>query len=108
MLMKTLKLFLFISAALALTIWLTGAKEPPKKQIVVKHTVTEGQTMWGIACKLASKYGDKRDLSEINFYAKEASGKYKDKDGSRYYDSTIRPGEVLTYVLEVPEVPQKR
>ncbi len=72
------------------------------QKIMVKHTVRTGQTMYGIAMKLAWQYGDKRDIREIVYDAKVASHKYRDdKDGNRYFNSIIHPGEELIYVLEV-------
>lgn len=93
------KSLLIIAAALALFAFTESATDTHK--VVVHHTVTTGQTMQGIALKLAYEYGDKRDWREIVYHAQVASGKYRDIDGRRYYNSLIRPGEVLTYVLEV-------
>lgn len=88
-----------VAAALALFAFTEGAADTTKT--TVSHVVKSGETMYGIAEELAAEYGDRRDTREIVFQAKVASGKYRVVDGERYLDSTIRPGEVLTYVMEV-------
>ncbi len=80
---------------------LTMAAPDDTQKITVHHTVQSGQTMYGIAEELAAKYGDRRDLREIVYHAKVASGKFRTVNGEKMFDVTIQPGEVLTYPLEV-------
>lgn len=72
----------------------------PTKQVTVSYTVSTGETMYEIGKKLAEEYGDTRDIREINYQAKKASGKIE-KNGKVH--SEIYAGEKLTYVLEVKE-----
>lgn len=91
MLLKTLKVFLAISFLLALMIFLTGAKSVEYAIEHREHTVTSGQTLWGIATKYMSEQDKTRDVREFVYEIRQAN---KQLDGCM-----VRQGDVIVIPL---------
>lgn len=91
MLFKTLKVFLTISFLLALMIFLTGARGVEYAIEHREHTVTSGQTLWGIATKYMNEQDKTRDIREFVYDIRQAN---KQLDGC-----LVRQGDVIVIPL---------
>lgn len=91
MLVKTLKVFLTISSLLALLIFLTGCKSVEYAIEHREHTVTSGQTLWGIATKYMNEQDKIRDVREFVYEIRQAN---KQLDGC-----LVRQGDIIVIPL---------
>lgn len=92
MLKKTAKAFLTIAALLAAMIWLTGGKGVQYAIEQRTHTVSEGQTVWGIATKYMPEQEKTRDVRELVYEIGELNSLPK-------RNWNIQPGDVLIIPL---------
>lgn len=92
MLIKTTKAFLTIAALLAAMIWLTGGKGVQYAIEQRTHTVSAGQTVWGIATKYMPEQEKTRDVRELVYEIGKLNGLPE-----RSWN--IRPGDVLIIPL---------
>lgn len=92
MLIKTAKAFLTIVALLAATIWLTGGKGVQYAIEQRTHTVSSGQTVWGIATKYMPEQEKTRDVRELVYEIGELNSLPK-------RNWNIQPGDVLIIPL---------
>ena len=91
MMMKTVKVFLVVAALLAALIFLTGGRGVKYAAENRYHTVSAGQTIWGIAAKYLPHQDRTRDVRELVY----AIGKKNNLQGYAIY-----PGQVLLIPLE--------
>jgi nucleoid-associated protein YgaU len=89
---KTAKAFLTIAALLAAMIWLTGGKGVQYAIEQRTHTVSAGQTVWGIATKYFPRQNKYRDIR----YLVDDIGKANHLPERSW---NIRPGDVLIIPL---------
>lgn len=92
MLKKTAKAFLTIAALLAAMIWLTGGKGVQYAIEQRTHTVSSGQTVWGIATKYMPEQEKTRDVRELVYEIGELNSLPK-------RNWNIQPGDVLIIPL---------
>ena len=92
MLVKTAKVFITIVALLAATIWLTGGKGVQYAVERRQHTVSAGQTVWGIATKYMPEQNKTRDVRELV----HEIGKLNSLPARNW---NIQPGDVLIIPL---------
>lgn len=92
MLKKTAKSFLTIAALLAAMIWLTGGKGVQYAIEQRTHTVSAGQTVWGIATKYMPEQNKTRDVRELVHEIGKLNGLPK-------RNWNIQPGDVLIIPL---------
>ena len=90
MLIKTAKIFIAIAALLAAMIYLTGGKDVQYAVEQRQHTVTAGQTIWGIATRYMPEQDRTRDVRELVYDIGRANN-------LRGY--VIQPGDVLVIPL---------
>lgn len=89
--LKTVKAFLAIAALLATMIYLTGGKGVQYAVEQRQHTVTTGQTIWGIATRYMPEQDRTRDVRELVYEI----GKANNLKGYK-----IQPGDVLVIPLQ--------
>lgn len=92
MLAKTIKVFLIAAALLAAMIWLTGGKGVRYAVENKYHTVTDGQTVWGIATKYMPQQSKTRDVRELVYEIGRLNSLPK-------RNWNIQPGDVLIIPL---------
>lgn len=92
MVKKTAKAFLTIAALLAAMIWLTGGKGVQYAIEQRTHTVSSGQTVWGIATKYMPEQEKTRDVRELVYEIGELNSLPK-------RNWNIQPGDVLIIPL---------
>lgn len=92
MLIKTAKVFLTVAVLLAALVFLTGGRGVQYAAETRYHTVTSGQTVWGIATKYLPLQDKTRDVRELMYDIGKANG-------LRGYH--IEPGMKLVIPLEV-------
>lgn len=92
MLMKTAKVFLTIAALLAAMIYLTGGKGVQYAVEQRQHTVSAGQTIWGIAMRYMPEQDRTQDVRELVYEI----GRANNLKGYK-----IQPGDVLVIPLQV-------
>lgn len=92
--LKTAKIFLAIAAMLAALIFLTGGRGVKYAVEHRSHTVTAGQTVWGIATKYLPEQNRTRDVRELAHDISKANN---------LKDYIIQPGDVLTIPLAKEE-----
>lgn len=92
MLVKTAKVFITIVALLPATIWLTGGKGVQYAIEQRTHTVSAGQTVWGIATKYMPEQNKTRDVRELV----HEIGKLNSLPARNW---NIQPGDVLIIPL---------
>lgn len=90
MLVKTAKVFLTIAVLLAALIFLTGGRGVKYAVEHRTHTVTSGQTVWGIATKYLPEQDRTKDVRELAYDIGRANN-------LREY--AIQPGDVLVIPL---------
>lgn len=81
---------LFILLA-ACCVWAAWDYSRPVEKYVVKATVNAGDTMWNIVGDEMQKAGDRRDVREVIFYAKQISNLKGD----------LQVGDVVLIPIEV-------
>lgn len=90
MLVKTAKAFLTIAALLAAMIYLTGGKGVQYAVEQRQHTVSPGQTIWGIATRYMPEQDRTRDVRELVYEIGRAN---------KLQGYAIQPGDVLVIPL---------
>lgn len=89
------KMFLVLLAVAAVAYSMMDTTE--YKMVEKKHTVSQGQTVWGIATKYIDQQDKVKDLNEWVYIIR----KVNHLEGQKLRN--MQPGDVLTIPLEVKE-----
>ena len=90
--MKTLKMTVILSVILAGMIFFTGSKGKELAAANRLHTVTSGQTIWGIASHYMKDQDKTNDIRELVYDIRKANN---------LREGIIQPGDVLVIPLMV-------